>query len=409
MKKYFVFLLIALYPAFTHAQSKTAKINGDCISATEIIPEGNFVFKASPKGPGNTVEYKNNPYSSLYTFTEEQNSAWFTFETLETGDLTFLIQPKDTLADFDFLLYEYTDENFCNQISTGNLKPVRSNISRFNPLHKSKTGLSLSAKNTHVQAGEGPHLSSAISVKKGQRYYLVINEARNVDTPFRILFKTKLKALEEGFTVIKGTLMDEETGKPITNATVTVEEKTGKVITQTISDSKTGRYILTLPVVKKDTKKTFVVVAEKKGHFYSERNINVNSYAKTVPLNLVLPVLKKGNNISVHNILFEGNVATTLPSAKGALKHLHKLMKKNPSLFIQISGHTNGCSNGQDFSDQLSKKRAQTVKSYLVKKGIDQSRIETKGYGCTKMLYPIESSEKLQSKNRRVEILVLSY
>ena len=86
-------------------------------------------------------------------------------------------------------------------------------------------------------------------------------------------------------------------------------------------------------------------------------------------------------------------------------------MKKNKNLEIKIIGHSNG-------RDVLSEKeimkftlgRAETIKNYLVKKGIKENRIAVDGRGDHEMLFKLsEATPEEQEKNRRVEVMVLEY
>jgi OOP family OmpA-OmpF porin len=111
----------------------------------------------------------------------------------------------------------------------------------------------------------------------------------------------------------------------------------------------------------------------------------------------------------LHNINFVGGQATLLPGALPSLKRLYKLMKKNKSLKIIIEGHTNGCGRGIEIVQRLSENRALKVKTYLIERGVEETRMNTKGYNCQRMLFPNATSLEQQSLNRRVEVLVLSY
>lgn len=410
--KQLLLLLITLpLHIYAFSQSKTAELNGDCFTAVEIIPEGNFTFKNSPIGYGKKLEFQHNPSNSLYYFEEENNTAWFTFVARESGTLVFKIQPKNVAADFDFLLFEYTDEQFCKDLVNKKIKPIRSNISRNDTTIKSITGLSNSSTEEFVTSGIGNPWSKALSLKKGQRYYLVINKANDIETPFRILFQSKYKSTETTTTTttITGIFKDDETGELIKNAHVTIEEFSGGIIAKTTSDSITGEFELIVPITNNNYPKKYILSGTKDTYFFTEETIIITPNEQHEPLNLVIPKLKKGKNLTLHNIHFVGDAAATLPSSEKSLKRLLHLMKQNNTLIIQIEGHTNGCSRGKLHAKKLSENRAKTVKAYLVSNGIDQSRITSIGYGCSKMLYPINSSQKNQALNRRVEIFVLEY
>jgi OOP family OmpA-OmpF porin len=80
-------------------------------------------------------------------------------------------------------------------------------------------------------------------------------------------------------------------------------------------------------------------------------------------------------------------------------------MIKNSSWRLKLSGHTDNVSS-MKFNMTLSKKRVESVKKYLVSKGISGDRIVLKWYGPTK---PVASNntEEGKQKNRRVEFLII--
>src|SRR5690606_39456412 len=75
------------------------------------------------------------------------------------------------------------------------------------------------------------------------------------------------------------------------------------------------------------------------------------------------------------------------------------------SLKIEIQGHTDDV-GGREFNLELSERRAESVKRYLVEKGIDESRIKTSGFGPDRPIDPAKTS-KARAKNRRIEFKVL--
>jgi outer membrane protein OmpA-like peptidoglycan-associated protein len=79
-------------------------------------------------------------------------------------------------------------------------------------------------------------------------------------------------------------------------------------------------------------------------------------------------------------------------------------LKSNEQVNIELAGHTDNIGNPSK-NIKLSQERVNTVKEYLVSKGIDSSRITGKGYGGAK---PIASnnSEETRKLNRRVEFII---
>ncbi len=82
-----------------------------------------------------------------------------------------------------------------------------------------------------------------------------------------------------------------------------------------------------------------------------------------------------------------------------------RIMKEHPDIRVEIQGHTDNIGS-DDFNMKLSEKRAQAVKDYLVKQGIDPSRLETKGFGESR---PIDSNDTDlgRARNRRIEFVVI--
>ena len=87
-------------------------------------------------------------------------------------------------------------------------------------------------------------------------------------------------------------------------------------------------------------------------------------------------------------------------------KELVQLLKENPSLKIQISGHTDNVGKTED-NLKLSDNRAQAVVKYLTSKGINPNRLSYKGYGASQPIAP-NTTEEGRSQNRRTEVKVIT-
>lgn len=117
--------------------------------------------------------------------------------------------------------------------------------------------------------------------------------------------------------------------------------------------------------------------------------------------------LSVGSSIEINKIFFQQSTDIVLEKSYRQLHKLYMVMKNSPSLKIRIGGHTDNIGD-KDLLFKLSEDRAIAIKNYLVnKKGIEASRIEVLGYGCTQPLND-NSTEDLRSQNRRVEIEVIS-
>ena len=116
--------------------------------------------------------------------------------------------------------------------------------------------------------------------------------------------------------------------------------------------------------------------------------------------------LSVGSTLVLHDIYFQFDRSVILQQSYKELTRLLELMQDNPKLRIEIGGHTDD-KGSVEYNRKLSESRAKAVADYLTSKGIDPKRLSYRGYGKSK---PIEdnSTEEGRSKNRRVEIKVLS-
>jgi outer membrane protein OmpA-like peptidoglycan-associated protein len=108
----------------------------------------------------------------------------------------------------------------------------------------------------------------------------------------------------------------------------------------------------------------------------------------------------------IKGIEFDFGKATIRPKSKKTLDDAATVLTEYPSLRIEISGHTDNVGK-HDTNVELSQKRADSVKAYLVSKGIDGNRIQTRGAGPDE---PIDTNKtaKGRQKNRRIEFKLLT-
>ena len=97
-------------------------------------------------------------------------------------------------------------------------------------------------------------------------------------------------------------------------------------------------------------------------------------------------------------VLFKLATPELLPTAYPALDQLAAELRARPALRIQVAGHTDRIGEPQK-NLLLSEQRAEAVKAYLVKTGVEAARIRTIGYGDARPLYPSPDA-----RNRRVEV-----
>ncbi len=119
-------------------------------------------------------------------------------------------------------------------------------------------------------------------------------------------------------------------------------------------------------------------------------------------MNLLDELTKDGRIIS-HGILFDVNKSDVKPQSMGTIRQIVNLLNSNPTLKLEIGGHTDSDGNAAA-NMTLSQARADAVKTLLVAQGIDGSRLTAKGYGASKPIAPNTSPEG-KANNRRVEFV----
>lgn len=119
----------------------------------------------------------------------------------------------------------------------------------------------------------------------------------------------------------------------------------------------------------------------------------------------------------VNGINFRLNSATLLPTSFRTLDQAVRVLVEFPDLHVEIQGHTDDLPirGRTKFADnlELSQARAESVREYFIKKGIDPNRLSAKGFGDSVAVEPIEGLKggklrNARAKNRRVEFKLSS-
>ena len=113
-------------------------------------------------------------------------------------------------------------------------------------------------------------------------------------------------------------------------------------------------------------------------------------------------LVEEYNKIETPKIMFEFRTSTIVQGTEKELINVINFMNQYPESKLQIDGHTDGAGEN-DYSISLSVMRAEKIKKLMVKYGISENRIITKGFGST-MPVASNKSEKGRAENRRVEL-----
>ncbi len=214
-------------------------------------------------------------------------------------------------------------------------------------------------------------------------------------------------------TYVKGIVFDAVTKDVLPNTSVELYDLSiSQMAVNTVTDSD-GEFLLCLPANTEYSLHTnraeYLFYSD---HFeLSDSNNFLKPFVKEIPLyrsknktnSKDSPVTEP---IILKNVFFSTNSAELLPKSEPELNLLLEMLQQNTQLIICINGHTDNVGTVEK-NLILSEKRAESVKNYLISKGVSPDRLESKGYGETKPISTNQTEEGRQL-NRRTEFFILS-
>ena len=180
------------------------------------------------------------------------------------------------------------------------------------------------------------------------------------------------------------------------------------------SDEK-GKYQITL---EKNTQYTITFSAL--GYKNKIVSFSTKDDAGSITQDVLLSPVMEGDNFVMDKIYFYPNTYAMKPGALDELDKLVSYLKMNPEIKAEIQGHTSGNKrikadrydqyeegSFSGSSKKLSQLRAETIKKYLIEKGILGERLTALGYGGSEMIYRRPKNQAEANKNIRVAIRIL--
>jgi len=208
-------------------------------------------------------------------------------------------------------------------------------------------------------------------------------------------------------TLMKG-IVNNESGKPAGKVIITVtDNETGHVVGVYHTNKTTGKFLFILTPGK-----NYNITYQAENHLFYSENMEIpkksNYYEIDRSVSLIPIVV--GSKIILNNIFFDFDKSSLRPLSNVELRNLVTLLKSNPNLKVEISGHTDSKGDAA-YNQKLSEERAQAVVNSLAASGIDAARMQAKGYGKT---MPVSGNKKANGTdnpegrqlNRRVELKI---
>lgn len=209
-------------------------------------------------------------------------------------------------------------------------------------------------------------------------------------------------------------------GKPLTGSKVTIKEyKRGD---PEISDSRRSEKGNTFDFPLKVDKQYRVVIDHPD---YKSDSFEINTVGlldpKTFEKQFFLTPKDKSDDdevrvitinepIRLHNIYYDFDDDQILPEAEEDLQRLKELMDDYPSMVIELSSHTDARGN-DDYNENLSQRRAESARTWLIQQGISPQRIKAVGYGESQILNQCKNGVSCEESehrfNRRTEFKII--
>jgi len=202
--------------------------------------------------------------------------------------------------------------------------------------------------------------------------------------------------------ILTGKVKDGTSGEGVMAQLEFIDVDQSKVIATTLSND-TGTYVARLPQGK-----AYGVEINAKGYLFYIDMVDLTGKIPEEPIthDFNLEKVEVGTKVVLENIFFETNKATLKPESYPQLEQVLKFLNSNPSVRMEISGHTDN-TGSLKLNTNLSQARAEAVVKYLVERGVDPSRLDAKGYAFSQPIAPNDTAEG-RAKNRRVEFKILS-
>lgn len=217
---------------------------------------------------------------------------------------------------------------------------------------------------------------------------------------------TKVKSVEvEGdldYALLAGVVTDFSDDQPL-KAKVEIKNTRNNKVVKEIETDDSGKFLTALPLGE-----SYEIVVRSKGYlFYSNKYSELGD--KGHDLEFITAKIKKiipNQTVVLKNVFFKRASAEMLPDSYSELNRLVQILRENPGITIEISGHTDAIGNPANLM-KLSRQRMESVRAYLINRGISKKRLKGRGYGGTRPIAD-NSDEDARAKNRRVEFKILS-
>lgn len=235
----------------------------------------------------------------------------------------------------------------------------------------------------------------------GNRAYFASDRGEGIDTDiFSFEMPEKLRPVPVSY--MRGRVYDSKNMKGLKAVMQLIDLKSGEAVMELESHPGEGSYLISLP-----TDRDYALNVSAQGYlFYSEHFAFEGLYSQSEPLLRDVPLdrVDVGSVVILHNVFYATGSDKLEPESRAELNRVRDFLAENPSIGVEISGHTDNTGSPAHNQD-LSERRAKSVVDYLRELEISEHRMQAEGYGETQ---PVDEndSEKGRARNRRTELKI---
>ncbi len=202
---------------------------------------------------------------------------------------------------------------------------------------------------------------------------------------------------------MKGKVFDRHTKKPLEAQFELIDLNSHAKVIESSSEPGSGEFLVVIPVDA-----DYALNVSRPAYLFHSENFSFDKiYSRSEPFlkDIALNPIEIGERIVLRNVFYQTDSFALDNRSMVELDKLVVFMETNPSVVVEIGGHTDS-TGSEDHNLWLSGKRAEEVAAYLIARGIAKERIESRGYGMSE---PVSSNETEGGRalNRRTELKVL--
>jgi len=199
---------------------------------------------------------------------------------------------------------------------------------------------------------------------------------------------------------VRGFVYDSLTKAPLAARVRIVDLELRDTIRALTSNRVTGEFVTSLPL-----RSRYALLAEAPGYLFYSQHFDLRESDQAYELRVPLEKPRKGSTIRLRNVFFEFDRADIKPESEVELLEVVRLLQAHPKWKVEVQGHTDSVGTAM-YNQQLSQRRAEAVRQFLIQRGIKAERIQARGYGSSRPIAP-NTTEEGRALNRRTEILFI--